>query len=873
MRRLWLGIAFFFAACHNSGSHPSLLDSSELLDASMSEDAPPCGVDACQHGGVCWLSRGGERCDCTNTGFSGPRCEDPLSCRDDAMACGDNSTCDNLNAQCACSPGFGDCDGEPGCEASLTTTASCGACGRVCGAGQECREGSCVCLEPRTLCSDACRDLANDAAHCGECDRPCGGEGICSEGRCQCPGADGSACAWGCDSSGGCDVPVAISGRGAHTCLLTKTGAAYCWGDNTEGQLGDGTTIRREFPVRVLGLPAVTQISTGGGFTCALLKAGKVTCWGSSNAWQSDAKSAEKVLSPTEVRGLDQVVQIAGTCALLADGSVRCWERAGNPRAALVPKLEAVRRLASSVSHSCAIVGTGRVACWGNDWAGEFGGPASVGKVVVVPREVAGVEDAVDVAVGPGHTCIVRATGKVACWGLAGLNGGFVDTAAPVEIPSLDNIVSIAAASQTCALDQQGRVLCWGSNEFGESGMLPDAEVTTPVAVEGLGYVVQISAGYRQSCAIDEHGLTACWGDRDYTAAKERKVVPRPKRLEGLTAQSLYGGARLTCARDEEQVNMCWGTTLRLEGDVDQLEIVLPKYPIPIPFQLDLVPNPQVFGVGFLVECAASAVEAACSGVLSSLNTLPLPAQQLSAGGTLVWIAFAMHVCGVDQGTVWCFGMNNAGQLGKSDDGSGVVEDVLTGVDRVAAGGYHTCALMTDGTVQCWGGNDFNQLGFASETEFQNAPGRVPGLTDVSALDATVHHTCAIANGEVWCWGGAAKRAVTRVAGITERAVDVQVGEGHACALDERGSVWCWGENESGQLGNGTTNRSDKASLVANLSGIVDLVVGASTGCARNAAGEVWCWGNREFGGIGDGVTITQRVAESVVAPWEMAAP
>src|SRR6266704_1746017 len=210
--------------------------------------------------------------------------------------------------------------------------------------------------------------------------------------------------------------------------------------------------------------------------------------------------------------------------------------------------------------------------------------------------------------------------------------------------------------------------------------------------------------------------------------------------------------------------------------------------------------------------------------------------QQFTANGALTPTAVAaggFHACmRLPDGTVQCWGRNDYGQLGDetvADPATGppgsstpVQVSGITGAAAVIAGGYHTCALFTDGTAQCWGRNADGQLGDGSSLG-ERAPTRVAGLSDARAVSGGYKHTCAVlGNGTVWCWGlnddgqlgnGTTTSSTTPVqaVGIND-AVAVNAGILHTCALLSNSTVKCWGAvapgDGFGQLGNGSTTGS-----------------------------------------------------------------
>lgn len=194
----------------------------------------------------------------------------------------------------------------------------------------------------------------------------------------------------------------------------------------------------------------------------------------------------------------------------------------------------------------------------------------------------------------------------------------------------------------------------------------------------------------------------------------------------------------------------------------------------------------------------------------------------------------------------------------------------LSGIAAIAAGDFHTCALMVSGGVKCWGGNDLGQLGDGSRIA-RPVPGDVPGLTGGVVTIAAGHaNTCALlGTGAVKCWGDNFWGQLGTGAATPESSlvpVDVTVlpvaagaiapGENHTCALTTAGGAKCWGFNGNGRLGDGTTiDRLAAVDVTGLQSGIAQLVAGTFHSCARSTAGAVGCWGANGAGALGDGTT------------------
>jgi alpha-tubulin suppressor-like RCC1 family protein len=245
--------------------------------------------------------------------------------------------------------------------------------------------------------------------------------------------------------------------------------------------------------------------------------------------------------------------------------------------------------------------------------------------------------------------------------------------------------------------------------------------------------------------------------------------------------------------------------------------------------------------------------------------------------------AGGLHTCAlVTGGAVKCWGLNDNDQLGDGTNTSSSVPvdvpDLPSGVIAIAAGGLHTCAVITGGAAKCWGWNDYGQVGNDTFTS-SNAPVDVVGLAGaVDLIAAGNAHTCAnIAGGGLQCWGANAQRGQVGDGSTADRQTPVDVvglangvssvdgGGAHTCAVAEGGAK-CWGGNASGQLGDGTTMlHRTPVDVVGLATGTSAVGTGELHSCAVVASGGVKCWGNNQYGQLGNGRSGLQESRPSPV--------
>ena len=206
---------------------------------------------------------------------------------------------------------------------------------------------------------------------------------------------------------------------------------------------------------------------------------------------------------------------------------------------------------------------------------------------------------------------------------------------------------------------------------------------------------------------------------------------------------------------------------------------------------------------------------------------------------------------------------------------SDVTTLIASGASQVATGSGHSCALVQGGAVQCWGGNDYYQLGDGSTTP-RAQPAAVLGLPPAAAISTSSDHSCAITTqGEVWCWGAnvqaqldssrAPHTTPLRITGLAGPAVAISAGVAHSCVVIQGGALQCWGDNSSGQLATGNTDEQMQPTTVRGLPPVAQVAAAQGHTCALTTNGAAYCWGFNNYGQVGGG-SQTKRLVPTPVA-------
>jgi alpha-tubulin suppressor-like RCC1 family protein len=546
-----------------------------------------------------------------------------------------------------------------------------------------------------------------------------------------------------------------VSGGGLHTCGLTTAGAAYCWGNNDNGQLGDGTTLTRSTPVPVAAELTFRSVTAGDTHTCGVTTGGAVYCWGANESGQLGDGTTVGRTTPVPVAGglTFRSVSAGGThtCGVTTGGAAYCWGGNGNEfrrfgqlgdgsvtdSAVPVPVTGGLtfESVSAGKVHTCGVTAGGAAHCWGHNEDGELGNGAW--GAVTVPGPVGGglVLQSVGASIANPRTafaCALTTGGAAYCWGFNGFGylgtGSDISTSTPAPVAGGLTFQSVSVGGgHTCGVTTGGAAYCWGGNGSGQLGDGTNVDRWAPVPVTGGPTFQSVSAGGGHTCGVTTGGAAYCWGANgsgqrgDGTTV--RRTTPTPV-VGGLTFQSVSAGGSHTCGVTTGGAAYCWGANG--SGQLGDGTVTNSTAPVPV--------------------------------------TGGLTFRSVSAG--------VSHTCGVTTGgTAYCWGANGSGQLG-----DGTVSNSMPPVpvtrglmfQTVSAGASHTCGVTTGGAGSCWGANESGQRG-----------------------DGTVTNSMV---------------PVPVTSGLTFQAVSA--GASHTCGVTTTGAGHCWGDNQREQLGNGTRSGS-----------------------------------------------------------------
>ncbi len=756
--------------------------------------------------------------------------------------------------------------------------------------------------------------------------------------------------------SGSIFTETTVSVGGNHICAIMDDSSLQCWGGNSFGQVGDGTTTDRLTMTTVAldtGRTAVS-VSTGAYHTCATLDDSSLKCWGRNNKGQLGDGSTDGSPSPVPVGLGGFPVQVSSglrhTCAVLVDASLECWgdnangqlgigsnSDSSNPVPVSFTDGKKVLAVSAGASHTCAVLDDRSLQCWGENGEGQLGIGSHIDSNSPSVVDAGGY--VVAVSAGNSHTCALMVDQNLKCWGGNSQSqlgsGNQVSQDSPTSAVLADVISFDVGDEHSCAVNLAQVLHCWGANSDSQVGDGTTTTATSPATISldsGLG-TISVSAGGSFSCVTASNDLLRCWGGEDLdsiTMGSSPREVELPRWTYINSAERDLDGDGMLNLFDTHEPQDGDGDGFSGVDDVDDdnparaADCSAGSYGRYICRQAtvgffvsnqgSLVMTPATPGhyvdtdgatideecqvgtyqertgqtscdpsrAGYYVDTPGSAIDTPCPGGTFNPDTgaISVDVCDGSEPGYNVPILTQIssgshHTCAIlDDGSMKCWGENTNGQLGDGTrSGHATPGTVLLPLGKsavsISAGSYHTCAILDDGSLRCWGSNEFGQLGDGTSIE-RTSPVSIDlgsGRT-ASSVSAGESHTCAVLDdSSVMCWGensngqigdGTSTNSLSPVSvglGDGNTAISMSSGSYHTCAITDDRTVKCWGNNWHGQLGDGSTgNRISPTEIDLPVnSSAVTLSSGSFHTCVGLNDGSMFCWGYNAYGQLGNG--------------------
>jgi alpha-tubulin suppressor-like RCC1 family protein len=367
------------------------------------------------------------------------------------------------------------------------------------------------------------------------------------------------------------------------SCYLRTDGTVWCWGNNTDGEIGDGTSTDRLVPTKVGGLPDASslpaiEVTTAEEHACALLKDGEVWCWGINDTLNlGQCNGANLTNSLTPVRIPKWSAGTGGSGSGSATGPVNPVCSASMYFAAQVPTATYVNTLTAGGEHTCAVGTDDNLYCWGENTTGNEGGQAGQDfnalPNVPGPLQVTGTSGftghVVDVQAGDDFTCLLKDDNSAWCWGGNQLgelaNNGTTQSDAPVAISGFGDVAQLLVDDETgCVLTRADGVVCWGNGTTGIFGLANDP-TNNEMAATNLTTATNLFGGptAESLCLNTADGALRCWGDNGTGEAGIGALAPlnitAPTNAQLSSVTQLRIGQYHTCALTRDGSLWCWG--------------------------------------------------------------------------------------------------------------------------------------------------------------------------------------------------------------------------------------------------------------------------------------------------------------------------
>ena len=641
-----------------------------------------------------------------------------------------------------------------------------------------------------------------------------------------------------------------------HTAAIKTDGTLWTWGNNNQGQLGDGTNASKHYPVKI-GNDTWIAVSAGEFYTVAIKENGTLWAWGYNSSGQLGDGTNTNRNVPTQENNM-----------------IGDWTA-----------------VSAGLAHTVAVRDNGTLWAWGSNNRGQLGiGSSGAGTDKNIPTRVGTEANWVAASAGEAHTAAIKEGGTLWTWGYnyyGQLGDGFLtDRNSPVQVLAgasgtgfLTDIIAVSAGYyHTVAVKDNGSLWSWGSNDYGQLGVGTSGPAHGKIlpARESTGsndWTAEISAGNFHTAAVKDDGTLWSWGSNTYgqigigsTDMTKNDPVRVGTETNWKTASA---GCFCTAAVKDNGSLWAWGRNdYGQYGDSTKASRNVPVIAgAANDWRTVSAGSNHTAGIKKDGTLWVWGFGYDSTGVNSSV---PVRVGTDSDWAT-VSAGLGYTVAIKTGGTMWAWGYNQYGQLGIGSSGIGTNKNVPTRIgtdddwDTVSAGSYHTAAIKTGGTLWAWGLNTYGQLGDGTNAD-KNVPTRIGTDDDWDTVSAGNVHTAAIkTGGTLWAWGyneygqlgdgtNADKNVPTQEATNATDWVSVSAGGLHTAAIKTGGTLWACGYNEYGQLGDGTNaNKNVPTQESTHAADWKTVCAGYGHTMAIKNDGTLYAWGENVYGSLGDG--------------------
>jgi alpha-tubulin suppressor-like RCC1 family protein len=667
---------------------------------------------------------------------------------------------------------------------------------------------------------------------------------------------------------------VQIATGNWHSLGIKSDGTLWAWGQNSTGQLGDGTTTNRTSPVQIGTDNTWSKIAAGGTHSLGIKSDGTLWAWGRNGTGQLGDGTITAKLAPVQIGVATDWSQISG-----------------------------------GQSHSLGIKDDGTLWAWGRNNIGQLGDGTTTQRTT--PRQIGTATNWSQVDAGNDFSMGLKSDGTR--WGWGTNNGAFGDcgithSTTPRQTDALTNWIKIAAGySYGLGLKSDGTLWGWGTNSSGQLGDGTIIDKSCPTQVGTETNWSNISAGYAHSLGVKSDGTLWAWGRNlegqlgDGTTTERRLPVFIwwTDNFHAKTWSRIDAGGYHSMGIRGDGTLWVWG--LNTDGQLGDGSVIQRNRPVkthqPV---INSTKTVLIFGTAADFIGITDGQEV-CSGS----GTITLTADNITTGvfsgvgvtdnanGTATFnpatagvgdhsisyqvnVGFVQvaagqnHSLGIrSDGSLWAWGFNGNGELGDGTTTNRQTPVIIGGGtwSQIAAGMTHSLGIKSDGTLWAWGSNIVGELGDGT-TINRTLPVQIGTASDWIQISAGGYYSLGLkSDGTLWGWGGngsgtlgdgtSTGRTSPAQTG-TDTWSQIAAGRNHGLGIKSDGTLWAWGENFAGAIGDGTTTGPKYTPVQIGTDTWSKIAAGRFHSLGIKNNGTLWAWGYNNYGQLGDGTTTTR---------------